>query len=469
MTQNATRNTPQDATAGASAAPLPAPKERRRLREAKAMTERQAAVTVGVTRSTIRSWETGRTAPRGRKGAAYAKLLAGLAAELLESEKKAAAEVLKAAAERSAARQRHNATGAQDRTGSPEPPPPATVTRTAEHPAAEPPGTEAGTATRTAERETRTADAGAASSTEFREIRESGESSEFGGSPDPAEAPTASTTPEDGPPASTPEQAFDALYAHAAPALVRQAYLLTGRRARSRESVERAFHLAWERWPEVAVDRDPAGWVRAAAYEYAMSPWHRLRRAPLRPDPVTGEPDGPGGAELRAALLDLPPSYRRTLLLYDGLGLDLPETAAETEASTPATANRLTYARGKVAERLPELTDPALLHERLGSLTHPVTKPSIAPARVVRTGCERRARFWTRTAIAFTALIVGATGFTVVTAPTRYEPPQAPGKQIGSVPVPSGPERLSAADQRLRDRLRAEPMNGPPRLVPLSY
>ncbi|NEE31588.1 DNA-directed RNA polymerase sigma-70 factor, partial [Streptomyces sp. SID7982] len=114
--------------------------------------------------------------------------------------------------------------------------------------------------------------------------------------------------------------------------------------------VERAFELAWQRWPEVAVDRDPAGWVRAAAYEYAMSPWHRLRRTHRHPD---APPTEPGKRALFDALLDLPPAYRRTLLLYDGVGLDLPETAAETEASTPAAAGRLMTARAAVAERLP--------------------------------------------------------------------------------------------------------------------
>ncbi|MCG0069896.1 RNA polymerase subunit sigma-70, partial [Streptomyces tricolor] len=78
-------------------------------------------------------------------------------------------------------------------------------------------------------------------------------------------------------PALTPAQAFDALYAFCAPALVRQTYLLTGRRELARESVERAFQLAWQRWPEVARDRDPAGWVRAVAYDCALSPWHRFR------------------------------------------------------------------------------------------------------------------------------------------------------------------------------------------------
>ncbi|MDX2784892.1 RNA polymerase subunit sigma-70, partial [Streptomyces caniscabiei] len=85
---------------------------------------------------------------------------------------------------------------------------------------------------------------------------------------DPAAAPAR--------PRLTPAQAFDALYAYCAPTLVQQTYLLTGQRRLAREAVERAFQLAWHRWPEVAVDRDPAGWVRAAAHDYALSPWRRV-------------------------------------------------------------------------------------------------------------------------------------------------------------------------------------------------
>ncbi|MFJ4919891.1 sigma factor-like helix-turn-helix DNA-binding protein [Streptomyces sp. NPDC088725] len=263
--------------------------------------------------------------------------------------------------------------------------------------------------------------------------------------------------------APTPADAFDALYTRTATGLVRQTYLLTGERALAHEAVERAFHHAWQRWPEVAVDRDPDGWVRAAAYEYALSPWHRLRR--------TRQDDGRGGEDrpaLPAALLALPPSHRRALLLHDGLGLDLPETAAEMESSTRAAANRLLYARRSVAERLPELSDAGELHEQLDSLTRSAPPPSIAPADAVRTGCERRARFWTRTTFAFTALIVGATCFTVATAPTCYSPPQAPSRRVGGLPLTSGPQRLSREDLRLRDRLADEPANGPQRLVPLA-
>jgi DNA-directed RNA polymerase specialized sigma24 family protein len=258
-------------------------------------------------------------------------------------------------------------------------------------------------------------------------------------------------------------EAFDALYAYAAPALVQQAYLLTGRQKLSREAVEYAFHLAWERWPEVAVDRDPAGWVRVATHEYALSPWHRLRRAHRHPDaPATDR----AAQELHTALLELPPAYRRALLLYDGLGLGLPETAAETEASTPATGNRVLHARELLAERIPELADPQRLHERLVALLAKGPAVVPAPPRTVRTGSERRIRLWTRGAVALTAVVVAATAFTLATAPTAYQPPLAPGEPVAGVPVLGGPQRLTPQDEALRDRLRAEPVTGPARLVP---
>ncbi|MDN3296698.1 helix-turn-helix domain-containing protein [Streptomyces ficellus] len=352
--------------------PLPTPKERRRLREARSLTEEQLARLVGVTRATVRSWETGRTSPRGRKREAYVKLLSA-----------------------------------------------APGTETAHKPTEPPP--------RPQPRE---------------KARDK---------PDPPAAP------------ATPAEAFDLLYAHAAPALVRQAYVLTGRRGLSREAVEYAFHLAWERWPQVAVDRDPAGWVRVAAHEYALSPWHRLRRSHRHPDGPTADR---AARALHGALLDLPPAYRRTLLLYDGLGLDLPETAAETEASTPAAGSRVLRARAVLAERIPELADPTVLQTRLASLLDKGPALLLAPPSTVRTGSERRVRYWTRGAIGLTAVIVAATAFTLATAPTSYRPPVAPGAAVGGVPQLSGPQRLTPADAALRARLATEPVTGPARLVP---
>ncbi|MFJ7194205.1 MULTISPECIES: helix-turn-helix domain-containing protein [unclassified Streptomyces] len=434
----------------ASAHPLPSPKERRRLRKAKSLSEEQVATVVGVTRATVRSWETGRTTPRGRKREAYARLINGSrpspqATPPSARTKPAAANTRPKAAAKRAARPAAPTTIARlsKPVTSRKPPAPTPVEATGSTAMAP---TEPGT----------TPDPPGPSAT-----------------PGPAPASNGvSATPEPAPGAEAgpPAEAFDALYGHCAAALFQQTFLLTGRRNLSRESVARAFALAWERWPEVAVDRDPVGWVRAAAYEYAMSPWHRLRRTHRRPDPPPAEP---GPRALLDALLALPPSYRATLLLYDGVGLDLPETAAETEASTPAAAGRLMNARAAVAERLPELAEPsspagqsALLNERLGALALAQPCDSLPSPVTVRTDSERKAQLWTRAAISFTVLIIGLTLFTLGTAPTRYETPESPAQQVGGVPPRGGPQKLTPQDLKLRKNLHGELVQGPARLVP---
>ena len=366
------------------ATPLPPPKERRRLREAGSLTQAQVATRVGVSRETVRSWETGRTTPRGRKREAYATLLTSLSEEETVPE--------------------------------PQPEPQAEVVD-----APEP-------------------------------------------VPEPVLVPVPIEEPPPPRPPLTPAQAFDALYAFCAPALVRQAYLLTGRRELARESVERAFQVAWQRWPEVAVDRDPGGWVRAVAYEHALSPWHRFRPRYRHPEPPP--PDASDRA-LLAVLLQLPPSYRRTLLLYDGVGLGLAETAAETEASTPAAANRLLHAREAVAARLPELSDPGELHRRMTELASTERLRAAKPPTVRFVG-ERRTMFWTRAAIAFTVAIIGATTLTVRTAPTHYEPPVPLGERVEGVPARVVQGSLSEEEVALRDRLRTGMTSGPERLAPIS-
>ncbi|MER5659674.1 helix-turn-helix domain-containing protein [Streptomyces mirabilis] len=376
--------------------PLPSPKECRRLREAQSLSQADVAAALGVTRATVRSWENGRTTPRGTERDAYARLLTG-AEEVTPHQENPAPALVGAAA--------GPVQASPDRAG----------------PAPEPPS-------------------------------ETPPASELAPKPDP----------EPLSPSLTPDQAFDALYAFCAPALVRQTYLLTGRRELARESVERAFQLAWHRWPEVAMDRDPAGWVRATAYEFALSPWHRLRPRHRNPEPP---PAAPADRALLDVLLQLPAVYRRTLLLYDGVGLDLPETAAETEASTPAAANRLLHAREAVATRLPELAEPKELRRRLAEVASAERLRAAKPT-TVRWGGEQRARQWTRAAIAFTVVLIGATTLTLRTAPDHYEPPLAPGATVHGVPPRVAPGPLSAEELALRAKLKGETVSGPERLVP---
>ncbi|MFJ8248409.1 helix-turn-helix domain-containing protein [Streptomyces sp. NPDC094466] len=439
----------RSATDEAAAPQLPSPKERRRLREAKSLSEEQVAAAVGVTRATVRSWETGRTSPRGRKRALYAKLIAPEPEALTTTPTTAETAVADPAAP---------ATPAKPATP---PGPPAPSAPSAPEPIPETAGAAAPEAIPVAAPELRAVVAKAPARATVVAEADSGTGTGIG-------TGTGTEAADERP--SSPAEAFDELYTRTAPGLVRQTYLLTGRRALARESVERAFQLAWHRWPEVAVDRDPAGWVRAAAYEYAMSPWQRLRRAHRHPD---APPTEPGKQALFDALLELPPAYRRTLLLYDGVGLDLPETAAETEASTPAAAGRLMTARAAVAERLPELAavdspaeQSALLHDRLGGLARAEHVPVPRPARAVRTGSEDRARMWTRAAIAGVALLIAVTGLTLHTAPTHYEQPVSPAERVGGVPPRGGPQKLTAQDLKLQKSLREQLAHGPERLVP---
>lgn len=457
----------QSTSHSASADALPSPKERRRLREARALSEDQVAEALGVTRATVRSWETGRTKPRGRKREAYVKLLSAddtASAPPEEAPEPPPAPPKTAAPQRDTTRPKAAVKRAQKPPTGPAPRAKAAASHP-QRPAAE-------------ERQERLKPEPAAarkqappepSKPEPLKPPRAVEAPEK--KPEPAVAQPAGAEPavaepavaEPAEPALTPEGAFEALYSHAAPGLVHQTYLLTGRRRLSRESVENAFHRAWQHWPEVAVDADPVGWVRAAAYDYALSPWHRLRRAHRHPD---SPPTEAGRRALLAALLELPPPYRRTVLLYDGLGLDLPETAAETEASTPAAANRLLYARTVIGERIPDLADPDALHRRLRALVAEAPTVSLAPARAVRTGSERLTRRWTRTTFALTAALIGATALTLQTAPRQYVPELAPGHTVDGVPLRGGPEKLSWEDEQLRDALRSRPHHGPERLVP---
>ncbi|MFE7135821.1 helix-turn-helix domain-containing protein [Streptomyces sp. NPDC057638] len=557
--------------------PLPPPKERRRLREARGLSQQAVAAAIGVTRATIRAWESGRSSPRGPRRTAYAELLGLPGARSDDAPVPTApatgtgmktgaggpvtAPIAAAGADHSelaagapacvgvsvtgtdagvGAGGGAGVSAAPVATETPEPAAPApavaaaVVTAVAGHPAGAPtavlettgpddgpraqgdpraagarepappvqqpqpprqePGQGGPAPHRGQDRNTGPGTGpgpgqglgqgqgqGQGLGTDTRSGSGSGSNephtdadaddtntntNTFGDT-----APGLSWAPRSGPGSEaertgpTPEHAFDTLYTRDAPALVRQTFLLTGRRVLSQAAVERAFHLAWQHWPEVARDRDPTGWTRAAAYEFAMSPWQRLRPAYRHPDTPPLEP---GPRALLEALLALPPTYRRTVVLYDCLGLDLPETAAETEASTPATANRVLHAREALAGRLPELDSPEELRRRLIELADAFPEPELTPAREVREGSEDHVWFWTRTALAITALIVTATSFTLMTAPQQYEPGVPAGQRVAGVPAHAGPPPLTVQDRELRRKLLSEPAHGPERLVPQS-
>lgn len=313
--------------------------------------------------------------------------------------------------------------------------------------------------------------------------------------PNPPAAPAAPTDPT-----PWPEAAFDRLYTHSVSGLVRQVDLITGNPGFARHAVRRAFDLAWQRWPEVAADPDPVGWVRAAAYEYALAPWqqwvpgHRTHPRAAARTLRGSERDG----AVRAAVLRLSPSQRQALVLYDGLGLDLPVAAAESEASTVATASRITQARAALSAAVPELGDeaPARLKAILAEPdpepargTDPGTGTGVAPevpAARVRDASERGVRRRTLGAVALTALIAGATGAALVVTydrvgdlPHRARPTQvtapatpAPGQGVPDTgrigrPGPAKPPKQTTTPSKPAKPVKpAEPPAQAPRLPP---
>ncbi|WP_185297064.1 RNA polymerase sigma factor [Streptomyces finlayi] len=228
-----------------------------------------------------------------------------------------------------------------------------------------------------------------------------------------------------------PEEAFDALYAHAAHGLVHQAFLLTGHRTLAFESVEHAFRHAWEHWPEYARDPEPLIRVRAEAHEYALSPWHRFRRASRRPG-------APMADVVHQALLALTPLHRRVLLLCDGLGLSVEQAAAETAASEPAARNRLCNARTNLEKQLRRAEDRGDLAQRLSVLALESSAATIPLVHSVRTGSDERLRLLTRVVFGMTAALIGVVACTATVSSTHGEPFNPGGSVVGDIRTHGG-------------------------------
>ncbi|MGW5350532.1 RNA polymerase sigma factor [Streptomyces sp. NPDC004031] len=231
-----------------------------------------------------------------------------------------------------------------------------------------------------------------------------------------------------------PEAAFDALYLRCAGPLRRQVVVLTGDAELAAEAVRRAFDQAWQRWPEVARDSDPAGWLRATAHTYALAPWQRHWKRVRRRPPVPAPEDG-----LWRALVGLHPERRRALLLHDGLGMSLVRTAAEVESSPAAAASRIIGARRELAAAAPDAYDGGDAAEHLGGLLAAVPEPPPAPdgapevparAAGVREASERGTRRRTLASFAAAGTVLLVTTVGMIVGPSR------PGASHHHDPVP---------------------------------
>ncbi|MDH6135931.1 DNA-binding CsgD family transcriptional regulator [Kitasatospora sp. MAA4] len=178
-------------------------------------------------------------------------------------------------------------------------------------------------------------------------------------------------------------EGFESLYAQCHDDLVQQTFLLTAGRRSAAQAVRAAFGSAWNRWPEVCAAPDPESWVRARAFDAALSPRHRVgpqrtraRHLPhrrIRVDASEEQLTERDRALLRA-LLRLSRPRRRDLVLHDALGLPPAAVAAEVQSTTAGVEDRVRAARAELARSVPELVgaDPQVagFGRRLGGLLY---------------------------------------------------------------------------------------------------
>jgi RNA polymerase sigma-70 factor, ECF subfamily len=147
----------------------------------------------------------------------------------------------------------------------------------------------------------------------------------------------------------SPEE-FTDFYAASFRRLVGQLYAMTGDHAEAQDAVQEAFVRAWARRGKLDSRGSPEAWVRATAWNIAVSRWHRARAGrrllAAQPSPAASEP-GPDRVALIDALRRLPAEQRRAVVLYHLCDLTVAEIAAETGA--PAGTVKARLARGRAA------------------------------------------------------------------------------------------------------------------------
>jgi RNA polymerase sigma-70 factor, ECF subfamily len=152
------------------------------------------------------------------------------------------------------------------------------------------------------------------------------------------------------------EAAFDAFFSESWARLQSHAYVLTGSKESAQDLTQEAFLRAWKRWDKVVVYENPEAWTRKVLHNLCIDSWRkqrqRFRRPPVELDvtPDTAIPND--HYELAQAMRSLPGGQARALLLHDGLGMTVKETAAEIGVPEGTVKSWLSRARALVARRL---------------------------------------------------------------------------------------------------------------------
>jgi RNA polymerase sigma factor (sigma-70 family) len=152
---------------------------------------------------------------------------------------------------------------------------------------------------------------------------------------------------------------FDMFYRNNSRRLYGQAYVLTGSREMAEDLTHEAFLRAWKHWHRIADYEGPEAWTRRVLHNLCIDSWRKSRpRAHQALDPAPQSAEIPTHhLQLAEAMRSLPGQQARALLLHDGLGMSIAETAADLGVPEGTVTSWLTRSRKIVAAKL-EQPDP---------------------------------------------------------------------------------------------------------------
>lgn len=164
------------------------------------------------------------------------------------------------------------------------------------------------------------------------------------------------------------ETDFDAFYRSCSRRLYGQAYVLTGSREMAEDLTHEAFLRAWKHWQRIAEYEGPEAWTRRVLHNLCIDSWRKSRPRVLKfLDPLPSSFEIPTHhLQLAEAMRSLPGVQARAMLLHDGLGMSIAETADDLGVPEGTVTSWLTRSRKVVAARL-EQPDPSLggVHRRV--------------------------------------------------------------------------------------------------------
>jgi RNA polymerase sigma-70 factor (ECF subfamily) len=148
------------------------------------------------------------------------------------------------------------------------------------------------------------------------------------------------------------EAGFDSFFDASWRRLQGQAYVLTGSREVAQDLTQEALIRTWRNWDSVSTMENPEAWTRKVLQNLCIESWRKSRRRNPNADVQAYAEIPDSHAEIAQAMRSLPGIQAKALLLHDGLGMTVPEVAAELDVPEGTVKSWLSRSRKVVAERL---------------------------------------------------------------------------------------------------------------------